>query len=217
MQWPRGRSTLQLAFVPPEVRSRSQNCASFSCDVAGYASAVLECGAVEARMEERHEAPMLEAPYRPRVLGMLLAVAFFGGCAAVGIHAARTNDSGLIINGVLELSERGATIFWYGLAAASLAFVAAGCAGVWAGLFGSERLIVTESELIVPKTLSFGRPPDRVALREIRELSRQEVQRQRFLIVTHSAGRLTIGRNLLPDDATFERIEQLLVERAQRR
>ncbi len=168
-------------------------------------------------MREWNEAPMLEFPYRPRVLVMLFVVAFFGACTAIGLHAARTNDAGLILNGVIELSERGATNFWNGLAAVSLAFVAAGCAGIWVGLFGSQRLVVTESDLVVPKPYSLGRPPERVALREIRGLALQDVQRERFLIVTHSAGQLTISRSLLPDAAAFDRIKDLLAERTQRR
>jgi hypothetical protein len=161
-------------------------------------------------------ASILDFPYRPRVLPMVFVVLFFGVCAAVGVHAAASNDRGLIINGVIQLEEAGAACFWWGLAAVSPAFVAAGCVGIWTGLFGKQRLRITESERIVPRPLAFGRAPERVALRAITGLELQEIQRQRFWVAAHAAGKVTIGRSMLPDDQAFERIRELLVERAGR-
>ena len=66
---------------------------------------------------------LLEYPYKARPGPMLVAMAFFGACAAEMAHAAVTNDRGLILDGIFSFSVRGATVFYWCVAAVSMVIV----------------------------------------------------------------------------------------------
>ena len=92
----------------------------------------------------------LRFEYRPKPLTMALAALFFAACGAFMAHEAANNDRGLILNGVIELSARGATIFYVCLAAVSAVFVAGGLVGVIAGFVRPSYVTLTASELSAP-------------------------------------------------------------------
>ncbi len=157
----------------------------------------------------------LRYAYRPNPLWMALGAAFFAVCAVfLGLEAAN-NDRGLILNGVIELSTRGATIFYWTLAGASAAFVAAGLAGAVAGLVSPQHVTLTATDLSAPRS-AFSRRPTVVALADVHGLEIQQVQQQRFLTIRHRGGKLAINRSFLPDAAAFDALCEALAARVPR-
>src|SRR5258708_29914814 len=90
--------------------------------------------------------------YRPKWTVIILCALFFGACALVLGAKANANDRGLIINGIIELSAGGATVFYWVLAALSIGFV------VIAGFFAivlltiHQRITLTNTSITIPRS-----------------------------------------------------------------
>lgn len=156
---------------------------------------------------------VLEFPYRPQVGPMLAAVAFFGVCAAAGVAAARTNDRGMIISGLITLSPGGATIFWWCLAAVSALFVAGGVYGLSLARSTTRTIRLTGTELSAPRN-GFARGTTVVPLAQIRSVGVGEYGKQRWLAVESTVASLHISESMMPDRDAFARLHSALVVRA---
>jgi hypothetical protein len=150
---------------------------------------------------------------------MSLAVLFFGACAVfLGMKAA-ANDRGLIINGLIELSSGGATIFYWVIAATSFVFVAAGVFLTVLGLTLAQRIIVTDSCIVVPKS-RFTTELVTVPFDGIQDWSETEVQGHRFLKIMHQEGTFEIVASMLPAKEDLAQIRDAVqhgVEKARAR
>jgi hypothetical protein len=158
----------------------------------------------------------LEYPYAAKRWTMLLAIAFFGVCGVFLVRAATTNDRGLIVDGLITLSPPNATIAYWCLAAASVAFVVIGAAGLMASRSWAHVVRLTDAELQAPKSM-FARNPTVVRLDDVRGVTLQEIHRQRLLTVRHAGGSLTIAQSMLPGRAAFDALADALDARLQRR
>lgn len=158
----------------------------------------------------------LSYPYKPKPWGMLLGVLFFGAIAVYAGYSAWTNDRGLIINGLIRLERGGATNFYWGMAAASAAFVAVALPAFLLGLFSSHRVTLTGEEISAPR-YAFSRGVTTVKLSDIKDLSVQVVQNYSFLYIQHPGGKLTINGSFLPDKAAFERLCSAIADRTSAR
>jgi hypothetical protein len=158
-------------------------------------------------------ADVLEFPYKPKVLPMLGAVAFFGLCTVIGAYAASTNDKGLIINNLIELSVGGATLFWWCLAALSALFVAGGAYGLYLNRAAALTVRLTPTELSAPRR-GFSRQVVVIPLREIRSVDLGAYGKQRWLAVQSTSGDLHLPESMLPSPAAFETLHQALLARA---
>jgi hypothetical protein len=69
----------------------------------------------------------LRRPYKEAIL----ALVFFGACAAFFYVRARNNDRGLILNGVIEMGPEGADWFYAILGILSAGMASIGLFGVW--------------------------------------------------------------------------------------
>jgi hypothetical protein len=136
---------------------------------------------------------------------MALASAFFGAIAFFMGREATLNDRGLVINGLIHLGPSGATIFYWCIAAIGAAFVAIGVPALLVGLFSSRRITLTATEISAPK-FGFSRAATVVKLANIQHMRVQVVQKQRFLNLLHTNGKLTINESFLPSRAAFEEL-----------
>jgi hypothetical protein len=152
----------------------------------------------------------LEYPYQARAGIMLACIAFFGACAAVMVHAAVTNDRGLIVNGLFEFGMAGATVFYWCVAGVSAIFVLMGVLGLVSGMKNPGSIRLTATELSAPKN-GFSRKATRIPLLEIVDVGVQEIQKQRFLTVHHRSGKLNVAQSLLPNSEAFEKLHAALV------
>lgn len=152
---------------------------------------------------------ILEYPFGAKTRTMALAVAFFTVCGAGLVYTALTNDRGLIINGLITLSPPRATVAYWCLAVACVAFVATGVAAVISTRNHPRFVRLTATELTAPKN-GFARQPTVVRLRDIQAMNVQTIQRQRMLTIRHTGGSLTIVQSMLPGPAAFEALVDAL-------
>jgi hypothetical protein len=157
----------------------------------------------------------LEYPYRPKVWIMLLGILFFGACAAGLVNEAQGNDRGLILNGILELSPGGATIFYWCVAGASVALGVLAVLGCIAGLRTPRVVRLTATDISAPKFL-FSRTETVVPIAEFLDVHVQRVARERFLKIKHRKGKLTISQGHLPDRQAFDDLCAALADRLTR-
>jgi hypothetical protein len=150
--------------------------------------------------------------YKPKHWSMLLAFLFFGAIAFSMGHEAKTNDRGLILNGVIYFSPHGATIFYWCVAVGSAAFVALGIPGFVVGVFSSHHLTLTATDISVRK-YGFSPRLTVVLLADITSLNVQKVQGHRFLNIHHGKGKLAVSESFLPDAVSFEQVCSALASR----
>lgn len=151
--------------------------------------------------------------YRPRLMRLILAVAFFGVCGAVLRHEALTNQRRLLIEGLIELSPHQATQFYRALAAASLLFVVAGVFFGVAGLLNPRNVVLGHDGVQVPRTpLSVHTKLIRYG--DIRRLFTTTVHRQHFLTIVHADGKASLILRHFESDAVFEEFREELIRRA---
>lgn len=150
---------------------------------------------------------------RPSPWVMLLCGLFFGAGTAVLAWKAQTNDRGLILNGLIEFSQNGATIFYWVLAVVSALFVVTAAWTIFTTLVHGVPDVTLSNESI---SFPVGFPVKRamtLPLSQIENLSRAEVNGQRFLML-HSAGKKHhISLNWLESKEAGQRLEEELRRR----
>jgi hypothetical protein len=143
---------------------------------------------------------------------MLLAGGFFAACSAVYIHLVLTNKRGLIINRIVELDAHGATVFYAVLGAASMLFVIAAAIATIYGQLKKPLLVLAEDHLIVPHGFIRKRPKV-IHFVDIRRITYQSVNGQRFLTIWSAGGKVSIARSMLESEAVFEAVRTFIHER----
>ncbi len=146
-----------------------------------------------------------EYEYKARWSTIVVAAILFGAAAIVLAAKAESNDRGLVINGIVELSTDGATLFYTVLSAVSIVFVI--LAGILACLriAAPQRVALTRESVVVPRS-SWSRRETSVGFRDITGLSVSEVYGQRFLKVLHAHGKVTLAASMLPRREDFDDI-----------
>jgi hypothetical protein len=143
-----------------------------------------------------------EFPYRVRWWPVLLIIGFFGLATAMFVHKGFTNTRGVIINHLIELGPDGATIFFWGLAAASALFVALGTGLAAQRLLWPMRVGFTAEGLVVP-TSQLSRTEFVIPYETIRRVSVVKRGSMRFINLSHDGGVYTINGIRLPSDAVL--------------
>jgi hypothetical protein len=152
-----------------------------------------------------------EYQYRPRWATIIFGSLFFGACAIVLALKASGNHRGLILDGLVELSPAGATIFYWVLAASSVCFVVLSGLLVFIRLFQPQRIAFTDTCLIVPRS-RFSRNERSIPFRDIRALIPSAVLRQRNLKIVYEGGSFNLASGLLPHNDDFDALHDFLAE-----
>jgi len=152
-------------------------------------------------------------PYKQKWWAGPACAVFFGLCAWMFWHKAHQAPRGLIINHAIELSPSGAQAFHWLLFVAALVFVALGLM-VTALSFQQARYITLTSRAVSAPKNGFSKVAVEVPFDSITSLQVQAVQRQRFLHIHHRAGKLSIAQSMLPSQADFEELCQLVAAKA---
>jgi hypothetical protein len=150
--------------------------------------------------------------YRPRWTTIIGCLVFFGACAVVLGAKANGNHRGLIINGFVELSPGGASIFYWVLTAGSVGFVLLAAFLAIVRLLLRQRITLNEKCLIVPRS-RWSSEELAVPFGNIQELTESKVHSQRFLKIVFSGGRFTLVAANLPALEDFDEIRELLAHR----
>ncbi len=107
------------------------------------------------KKKRNRKEPDLVIPLRKPYKQLVLAVLFFGACAAFMFHRANTNDRGLILNGILHFEPGGADIFYAVMGLLSFGFVVMGGLGIYNySRLAPFQLVASEAAVKLPS----GRP-----------------------------------------------------------
>lgn len=154
----------------------------------------------------------LRYEYRFKRWMMLLSGAFFAACMAVFWFKARGNDRGLILNHLIELDQGQATIFYWAFFLVSAAFVGMTAFNMALSFQDGREVIVDARGITAPKGL-WSSVYVHVPFSAITNLQLRQVRPQKFLIITHLAGKLSIPRSMLPNKDDFDTLVAAIVAR----
>jgi len=154
----------------------------------------------------------IRIPYKPNIIVFLFVIVFFGICGATLFYVAKTNDRGLVINHLIELSATGASYFYGVLALASSLFVLLGIIVIGRGITSKREVIVGASAISAPKS-GISQRMVTVAFGDISSMNVQKVQRTRILNINYNGGRLSIPNNMVPGKTGFDDLVKLISER----
>ena len=143
--------------------------------------------------------------YRPKWTISVLGALFFGACALVLGATANGNDRGLIINGIIELSTDGATVFYWVLAGLSIGFVVVTGFMAIVRLTVHQRIALGKTSITVPRS-RWSSEEVEVPFAAIVELSASQVSGQRFLKIVYNGGKFTLTASMLPREKDFDDI-----------
>ena len=150
------------------------------------------------------EPPRTEIDYRPPVGKLLLGAALAVLGAIFMGHLAQTNDCGLIINGIVELSSSGATWFYWAVGGVMLAFVVAALLLVPRSMV--RRPIVIESDSITLPSRGYSRRTYRIGRDDIRAVTVTQYQKMRYIKIHHLGGVRPINSTWLPHEGDADTI-----------
>ena len=156
----------------------------------------------------------LKYDYKPKITAMALAMIFFGICAVVIYNSAHTNDRGLIIDGLITLDTAQATVFYWGLTAASVVMALLGLFGIVRGMTSTQTLTMDDTALRLPKS-ALSQKIVTIPYRDIFKMTTIQVKSQRFLRVEYAGGKVNITRSMLPSNASFDKVCETLAARVQ--
>lgn len=152
--------------------------------------------------------------YKPKTLTMLLAGGFFALCAVVLVFRAASNDRGLILNGIINMDQGSATMFYYVLAGLGALMAAGGLVGFVQSLRGPGFVELDETGVSFPGNL--GQKPVRIAYDAITQLQPGGAYKQRWLYIHHGGKRHAIMSSMLAKAGQLDEIEALLAQRIRR-
>ena len=140
---------------------------------------------------------------------MALCILFFGACAAVLGWKALGNDSGVILNGVLTLSENGASIFYWILTALSLGFVVLAVIFIVQNVLSPQVVQITKGFVSIP--LGFLKKKiKQIEFSDVTDFYETEVQGQRFFYLYTPQKKYYLNRVLMPSNEAYEEAKALI-------
>ncbi len=151
-------------------------------------------------------------PYKPNKIIFLLVVAFFGACAGIMGNVAATNDRGLILNRIFELSSQGATIFYWVITGSALVFILVALFALAKSITSKREIVISKTSLTSPKS-GFSKIDVTVNFSDITNVTLQTVQKTKILNIEYIGGKLSIPNSMLPNKQAFEELVSLLEAR----
>lgn len=160
-----------------------------------------------------HESPAhREFAYRPQ-WGVLIASGLICGIGGYFFQAeAASNDRGLIINGIIELSTSGATTFYLVFSWLLFALVTPVAFLLIARLLNPQTLVLADDGLYLPKR-PWSREPTLIRYGDIRGVLAYEINGQQLLDITHAGGVQHVPRALFESAQEFDEFTRELARR----
>ena len=154
----------------------------------------------------------VEAEYRmslriPQIAGLLAAVL---GVLGFMLYQAITNDRGLVLQGILNLSRAQATAFWWAFSGLlGLGVLPISVAVAFKALFQPQRIAFAGDGVFLPASFWSGREI-RVRFSDIEDLTLMSVRNEQVLTVAANGRKFRIGQSWLPSQAAFDDIRRKL-------
>lgn len=148
--------------------------------------------------------------YQGKWWSIILGLVMFGGTMVLFYNKAMYNDRGLILNGIIELSENGATIFYGVLFVFSLLFVLGAIYGIYFKLKKPVYLTLDDKKIVLPP-VGIQRQTRTILYADIISLEETKVSGQHILtIYTQQGKKGAVLRSMLPKKADYEEVKAFL-------
>ncbi len=152
----------------------------------------------------------MEYTYKPPLITMFLAAAFFTACSFVLFHEASTNDRGLILWHLITFDLQGATNFYWGLFVCSLLLTMAGIMGAVRSLTDPKLLKLGEHEITLPCGF-MQRDTARIQYTDIKGLSEMQASGQTILTIETRDKKYTVVKGHLPNKEAYTSVKNKLM------
>ncbi|QQR57896.1 MAG: hypothetical protein IPG59_23475 [Candidatus Melainabacteria bacterium] len=152
----------------------------------------------------------MEYTYKPPLITMFLAAAFFTACSFVLFHEASTNDRGLILWHLITFDLQGATNFYWGLFVCSILFVLTGIMGAYRSIANPGKLRLGEHEITFPNGF-LGRDLARIQYSQIQDLSEMTTSGQTILTIKTRDKKYSIVQGHLPNKEAYTSVKNKLM------
>ena len=149
--------------------------------------------------------------YRQKWSSIIFIVVFFGFCTPALFYKAQDNDRGLIINGLIELSTKNASIFYWIICAFSFVLFLFGLISVYFRVKEKKYLVISDFELIIPP-VGFNRREYRILLDKINSIQEIKISGQIMLKISSEGKSRTIVKKLLENKTQYEEVKKNLKE-----
>ncbi|GAA3523119.1 hypothetical protein GCM10022393_42340 [Aquimarina addita] len=150
--------------------------------------------------------------YQSSWTGIILGLLLFGATAILFLTKAVYNKKGVVINRVIELSEMGATIFYWILFTASLLFVIASIIGIYFKLHQTEFLVLNEESILIPP-VGLKRQKTNIKYGDIISLNETKVSNNIILTIKYNGGKRAILSNLLESKSEYQNIKSYIIHK----
>ena len=157
------------------------------------------------------DVPSLSYPYKARPTIMILAVLFFGACAAV-LASMALGDDPTAARRLGGLAPETARVLLWVMTACAVGFVAIGLFALLRSMTHPGQIDITPTELRAPPSPISGKQVT-VPLNAITGLDVQNVAGQVMLTIHNPGKKLVINQQALPKGVTVEDIAQALDQR----
>ena len=143
-----------------------------------------------------------EFDYRPPWKMTVLAIVVFGACGFGGAAMATSNEKGLLINNLIELSPGNATRFQWGLCALSFAMAAIGVLGLVMRVVNPQKILLATDGYHAPKW-RWSRQTRFVRYAGVQSLDLNNVAGEDYLKVVHADGKDNLMANMFKSRSIF--------------
>jgi len=151
-------------------------------------------------------------PYKPRLFSSIFVVLFFGVFAGFMGYFSYQSDSGLVLNGIIEMSPTGATVFYWVITVLFVAFSALGVLLAIKSVQSKAELVLTDEYVRAPKS-GISKKIITVPFNDVEKVSVQAVKGTVFLNIFHRKGKFTIVSSVLPNMADFDEVKKHIMDR----
>lgn len=141
--------------------------------------------------------------YKPKASVMAVGAAFFGACTVILVNIALTNTSGLVLNGLIELSKPYADLFYFVIAGLSAGMTTFALFGLYVGLTRKSEIRLSADAFTAPKG-GFSTHIQSIRYSEIEHLEPTSVRGQEWLTVYHTGGKTNLMRSLFRTKAAYK-------------
>ena len=147
----------------------------------------------------------IRIPYKPNKVIFLFLTAFFGVSSVVLVNKAMNNERGLVLNKIVEMSSASASVFYWILAAVSIALSLLGIYSLLKSVAGKLEVVITENSITAPKS-GISKKTVEVSYSDIRSMNVQTIQKTKILNIEHVDGKLSIPNSMLPNKESFDHL-----------
>ena len=154
-------------------------------------------------------------PYSAKWKTIIPGFLLFGLACVLFSYKGMYADRGLIISHIIELSVRGARIFYWVLFGLSFLFVAVSLAGAYYKLTEDPTLELDDEKIVIPPTV-FVRISRQIYISEITSVTEEIVKKTKILSIRYGEKRSTITSALLDTQSEYDEIRNFLFHKVKR-